>query len=85
MPRSLGRGSPGQIHEIAPALSSVRVADMPIVRIDLLKGRSPEDLATIADDVHRSMVETLDVGRGQLRRHAEGSLALKSMPSARAK
>jgi 4-oxalocrotonate tautomerase len=34
---------------------------MPIVRIELLEGRSSEELATLADDVQRALVETLGV------------------------
>ena len=34
---------------------------MPLVRIDLRQGRSPEDRRAIADAVHRAMVETINV------------------------
>jgi phenylpyruvate tautomerase PptA (4-oxalocrotonate tautomerase family) len=34
---------------------------MPIVRIELLKGRSQDQLTTLADDVHKALAETLDV------------------------
>jgi 4-oxalocrotonate tautomerase len=34
---------------------------MPLVRIELLVGRSADELTTVADDVHRALVETLDV------------------------
>ena len=36
---------------------------MPLVNIDLLAGRTEEELATIADSVHDAMVEELDVPR----------------------
>ena len=34
---------------------------MPLVRISLLKGRSPELRRKIGDAIHRAMVETIDV------------------------
>jgi 4-oxalocrotonate tautomerase len=34
---------------------------MPLVNIDLLTGRTDEELSTIADSVHDAMVEELDV------------------------
>lgn len=34
---------------------------MPLVNIDLLAGRTDEELVTIADSVHEAMVEELDV------------------------
>jgi phenylpyruvate tautomerase PptA (4-oxalocrotonate tautomerase family) len=34
---------------------------MPLVRIELLTGRRPEELTILADDVHRALVETLGV------------------------
>jgi phenylpyruvate tautomerase PptA (4-oxalocrotonate tautomerase family) len=34
---------------------------MPLVRIDVLDGRTPEQLAAIGDGVHRAMVETIAV------------------------
>ena len=34
---------------------------MPLVRIDVLEGRTPEQLAAIGDGVHRAMVETIAV------------------------
>jgi phenylpyruvate tautomerase PptA (4-oxalocrotonate tautomerase family) len=34
---------------------------MPLVRIDLLEGRSPAELQAIGDAVHRAQVATLDV------------------------
>jgi 4-oxalocrotonate tautomerase len=34
---------------------------VPIVRIDLLEGRSPDELSRLADGVHRALMETLDV------------------------
>src|SRR5919198_3745694 len=34
---------------------------MPLVRIELLEGRSPDELATLADDVQAALTETLDV------------------------
>jgi len=44
---------------------------MPLVTIDLLAGRTEQDLRLIGDSVHQAMVEQLDVpqrgdpGRGQ--------------------
>ncbi|MBB4275931.1 tautomerase family protein [Rhizobium mongolense] len=34
---------------------------MPFVRISLLKGKSPDYLRALADNIHRAMVETFDV------------------------
>lgn len=34
---------------------------MPFVRIDLLKGRTKEELRTISRSVHQAMTETIDV------------------------
>ena len=34
---------------------------MPLVRISLLKGRSPELRRKVGDAIHRAMVETIDV------------------------
>lgn len=34
---------------------------MPLVRIDLLTGRSPEDRAAVGAAVHQAMTETIDV------------------------
>ncbi|RFU45195.1 tautomerase family protein [Paraburkholderia sp. DHOC27] len=34
---------------------------MPLVRISLLKGKSPEQIRTIADGVHQALVETYNV------------------------
>ncbi len=34
---------------------------MPLVRIDVLEGRTPEQLAAIGDGVHRAMVEAIAV------------------------
>jgi len=34
---------------------------MPLVRIDVLEGRTPDQLAAIGDGVHRAMVETIAV------------------------
>jgi 4-oxalocrotonate tautomerase len=34
---------------------------MPLVRIDVLEGRAPEQIAALGDGVHRAMVETIDV------------------------
>jgi 4-oxalocrotonate tautomerase len=36
---------------------------MPLVNIDVLAGRTDEELAAIADSVHEAMVEELDVPR----------------------
>jgi 4-oxalocrotonate tautomerase len=36
---------------------------MPLVNIDLLSGRTDEELSAIADSVHNAMVEELDVPR----------------------
>ncbi|TBW53330.1 tautomerase family protein [Marinobacter halodurans] len=36
---------------------------MPFVRISLLRGRSPDDLAILADNVHRALVEAFVVPR----------------------
>ena len=37
---------------------------MPLVRIDLVAGRRPELLRTLIDNVHRTVVETLDCPPG---------------------
>lgn len=34
---------------------------MPLVRIDVVKGRSPEERAAIGDAVHQAMTETIDI------------------------
>ena len=34
---------------------------MPYVRISLLKGKSPAELAALSDSIHRALVETFDV------------------------
>ena len=34
---------------------------MPLVRIDLMKGRPPEERAAIGDAVHQAMTETIDI------------------------
>jgi 4-oxalocrotonate tautomerase len=34
---------------------------MPLVRIDVLEGRSPKQIAALGDGVHRAMVETINV------------------------
>jgi phenylpyruvate tautomerase PptA (4-oxalocrotonate tautomerase family) len=34
---------------------------MPLVRIDLMKGRPPEERAAIGDAVHEAMTETIDI------------------------
>ena len=34
---------------------------MPLVRIDVLEGRSPEELAEIGDGVHRALVEAIGI------------------------
>ncbi|MFI5302515.1 MAG: tautomerase family protein, partial [Polyangiales bacterium] len=34
---------------------------MPLVRIDVLEGRTPEQLAALGDGVHRALVETVGV------------------------
>ncbi len=51
---------------------------MPLVRIDVLEGRSREDLAAIGDGVHRALVDAIGIppqDRFQvLNRHAEGAL-----------
>jgi phenylpyruvate tautomerase PptA (4-oxalocrotonate tautomerase family) len=48
---------------------------MPLVRIDVLEGRSPEELSAIGDGVHRALVEAIGIppqDRFQvLSRHAE--------------
>ena len=51
---------------------------MPLVRIDVLDGRSADDLSAIGDGVHRALVEAIGIppqDRFQvLNRHAEGAL-----------
>jgi len=51
---------------------------MPLVRVDVLQGRSPDDLASIGDGVHRALVEAIGIppqDRFQvLTRHADGGL-----------
>jgi phenylpyruvate tautomerase PptA (4-oxalocrotonate tautomerase family) len=51
---------------------------MPLVRIDVLESRTPEELASIADGVHRALVEAIGIppqDRFQvLRRHPESGL-----------
>ena len=34
---------------------------MPLVRVDVLEGRSPEELAAIGDGVHRALVEAIGI------------------------
>ena len=34
---------------------------MPLVRIDLVKGRPPEERAAIGDAIHQAMTETIDI------------------------
>ncbi|MEU6599473.1 tautomerase family protein [Streptomyces flaveolus] len=34
---------------------------MPLVRIDLIRGRRPDDIRAIADAVHRALVDVLDI------------------------
>jgi len=34
---------------------------MPLVRIDLMKGRPPEERAAIGDAIHQAMTETIDI------------------------
>ena len=34
---------------------------MPLVRVDVLEGRSPEDLSAIGDGVHRALVEAIGI------------------------
>jgi len=51
---------------------------MPLVRVDVLEGRTPEDLASIGDGVHRALVEAIGIppqDRFQvLSRHSGGAL-----------
>jgi phenylpyruvate tautomerase PptA (4-oxalocrotonate tautomerase family) len=51
---------------------------MPLVRVDVLEGRSPDELASIGDGVHRALVEAIGIppqDRFQvLTRHADGRL-----------
>ena len=51
---------------------------MPLVRVDVLEGRSPDELASIGDGVHRALVEAIGIppqDRFQvLTRHADGCL-----------
>ena len=51
---------------------------MPLVRVDVLEGRSPEELSAIGDGVHRALVEAIGIpppDRFQvLARHPEGGL-----------
>ncbi|MEQ5837725.1 tautomerase family protein [Marinobacter sp. NFXS9] len=51
---------------------------MPFVRISLIKGRSPDDVAAIADSVHRALVETFMVPRDDrfqvIHQHEPGEL-----------
>lgn len=51
---------------------------MPLVRVDVLENRSPDELTAIGDGVHRALVEAIGIppqDRFQvLSRHAEGRL-----------
>jgi phenylpyruvate tautomerase PptA (4-oxalocrotonate tautomerase family) len=51
---------------------------MPLVRVDVLEGRSTEDLTAIGDGVHRALVEAIGIPEQDrfqvLRRHAESEL-----------
>jgi len=51
---------------------------MPLVRVDVLEGRSPDELTEIGDGVHRALVEAIGIpaqDRFQvLSRHQEGRL-----------
>jgi len=51
---------------------------MPLVRVDVLEGRSPDELTAIGDGVHRALVEAIGIpaqDRFQvLSRHQEGRL-----------
>lgn len=53
---------------------------MPLVRIDVIKGRSPEELQALADSVHRALVDefaTPESDRYQvIQEHAPGRLIL---------
>ena len=55
---------------------------MPLVRISLLKGRSPELRRKIGDAIHRAMVETIDVPQHDrfqlLTEHEPGDLVYDS-------
>jgi len=56
--------------------------NMPLVRISLLKGRSPELRRKIGDAIHRAMVETIDVPQHDrfqlLTEHEPGDLVYDS-------
>lgn len=51
---------------------------MPFARLSLLRGRSPDDLAALADNVHRALVEAFDVPRDDrfqiIHQHEPGEL-----------
>jgi 4-oxalocrotonate tautomerase len=55
---------------------------MPLVRIDVLPGRTPEQLAAIGDGVHRAMVDTISVPAADrfqvIVEHAPGGLVYDS-------
>ena len=55
---------------------------MPFVRIDVLPGRTPDQLGAIADGVHRALIEAIGIPEADrfqvLSQHTEGRLVFDS-------
>jgi 4-oxalocrotonate tautomerase len=55
---------------------------MPLVRIDVLPGRSPEELSTIGDGVHRALVHAIGIPKDDrfqvITEHPPGALIFDS-------
>ena len=55
---------------------------MPLVRIDVLPGRTPDQLGAIADGVHRALIEAIGIPEADrfqvVAQHAEGGLVFDS-------
>jgi 4-oxalocrotonate tautomerase len=55
---------------------------MPLVRIDVLPGRAPDQLGAIADGVHRALIEAIGIPEADrfqvVSQHPEGSLVYDS-------
>jgi phenylpyruvate tautomerase PptA (4-oxalocrotonate tautomerase family) len=55
---------------------------MPLVRIDVLLGRTPEQLRAIADGVHRALIEAIGIPEADrfqvVSQHSEGRLVFDS-------
>jgi 4-oxalocrotonate tautomerase len=55
---------------------------MPLVRIDVLPGRTPDQLIAIGDGVHRALIEAIGIPEADrfqvVSQHSEGSLVFDS-------